>query len=163
MHPNISKGTKSTTNVLLFLISNLIPFPFQAMVVDKCNSNALFKTFVQANTFTEIREAFVLLCHSLEIDTKDYGTVYEKLKKGIRTREALCLWNLLDKRSEQKVYENGKVCSQQKVWMVIKRIHNLQLDRAILFELIITCSFKIQLPVAIKFHFVLIGSLLLIF
>ena len=85
------------------------------MVVDQGKSELLFKTFLQANTFTEIRESFELLCHSLEIDTKEYGTVYEKLKTEIRTREAFGLWNLLDKRAEQKVYENGKVCSQQKV------------------------------------------------
>ena len=85
------------------------------MVVDKCNSDALFKTFVQANTFTAIRESFELLCRSLDIDTKDYGTVYEKLKKGVRTDEAVSLWKLLDNRAQQKVYENGNVSSQQKV------------------------------------------------
>ena len=85
------------------------------MVVDKCNSDALFKTFAQANTFTAIRESFELLCHSLDIDTKDYGTVYEKLKTGVRIDEAVSLWKLLDNRAQQKVYENGSVSAQQKV------------------------------------------------
>ena len=85
------------------------------MVVDKSNSDALFKSFVQANTFTAIRESFEVLCHSLEIDTKDYGTVYEKLKTGVRIDEAVSLWKLLDNRAQQRVYENGNVSTRQKV------------------------------------------------
>ena len=149
--------------LFVLAITNIKSSWVSAMVVDHEKSESLFKKFLQANTFTAIRESFELLCHSLEIDTKEYGTVYKQLKTGIRTREALCLWNLLDKRAEQKIYENGKVCSQQKVWMVTRRISDLQLDRTTLFELIITCSFKNQLPVAIKFHVVLIVSLVLTF
>ena len=85
------------------------------MVVDQCNPDALFKTFLQADTFTAIGESFELLCRSLDIDTKDYGTVYEKLKTQIRSREAVDLWNMLDRRAQQKVYENRKICNRQKV------------------------------------------------
>ena len=116
MHPKYFKGyqiyDERFTSLNFYFNSISI---FVAMVVDRSNSNALFKSFVQANTFTAIRESFELLCHSLEIDTKDYGTVYEKLKTGVRIEEAVSLWKLLDNRAQQRVYENGNVSAQQKV------------------------------------------------
>ena len=74
-----------------------------------------FKDFVEANTFPTIIESFKRLCDSLDIDTNDFGTVYTKLKTGIRTVEAVNLWKLLDSRAELNVYNNGNICKGKQV------------------------------------------------
>ena len=101
--------------LFVLAITNIKSSWVSAMVVDHEKSESLFKKFLQANTFTAIRESFELLCHSLEIDTKEYETVYEKLKAGVRIDEAVSLWKLLDNRAQQRIYENGNVSAQQKV------------------------------------------------
>ena len=85
------------------------------MARDTSHSVTFFKDFVQADTFPTIIESFKRLCDSLDIDTKDFETVYTKLKDGIRTVEAVNLWKLLDKRAELNVYSAGNICKGKKV------------------------------------------------
>ena len=103
--------------------STLLNVCFSEMVVDRSTSEALFKKFTSANTFTAITESFQLLCNSLDIDAKEYNSIYQNLKALIRTDEAVSLWKLLDNRAKQQVYEDGHVCSQNKVEFYINLLY----------------------------------------
>ncbi|XP_013888444.1 F-actin-monooxygenase mical2b [Austrofundulus limnaeus] len=70
----------------------------------------LFENFVQASTCKGTLQAFSILCRQLELDPLDYRNFYSSLKAAVSTWKVKALWTKLDKRAEQKVYNQNKAC-----------------------------------------------------
>lgn len=77
----------------------------------------LFDAFVQANDLPETISVFNNLCATLDINPKNYKTIYTSLKNGLTTWKARSLWTKLDKRAEHKDYK-GKPCAKNKVLVI---------------------------------------------
>ncbi|XP_048579098.1 F-actin-monooxygenase MICAL3 isoform X2 [Nematostella vectensis] len=77
----------------------------------------LFDEFIQAGDLMETISVFRQLCESLDINPKNYKTVYSSIKNGLTTWKARSLWAKLDKRAEQNEYKN-KPCAKNKVLVI---------------------------------------------
>lgn len=75
----------------------------------------LFENFVQASTCKGTLQAFSILCRQLELDPLDYSNFYSSLKAAVSTWKVKALWSKLDKRAEQKVYNQNKACQGTRV------------------------------------------------
>lgn len=78
-------------------------------------SHATFDLFVQAQTCKDVKHHFTQLCRQLEIDPEDFGSFYAKLKERLNYWKAKALWTKLDKRASHEDYQQGKVCTKNKV------------------------------------------------
>lgn len=78
-------------------------------------SHAMFDLFVQAQTCKDVKHHFTQLCRQLEIDPKDFGSFYAKLKERLNYWKAKALWTKLDKRASHEDYQQGKACTKNKV------------------------------------------------
>ncbi|XP_067356945.1 F-actin-monooxygenase mical2b isoform X4 [Channa argus] len=70
----------------------------------------LFENFVQASTCKGTLQAFSILCRQLELDPLEYSNFYSSLKDAVSTWKVKGLWTKLDKRAQQKVYNQNKAC-----------------------------------------------------
>ncbi|KAM8893111.1 F-actin-monooxygenase mical2b-like isoform 8-T8 [Spinachia spinachia] len=73
-------------------------------------AGVLFENFVQATTCKGTLQAFSILCRQLELDPLDYANFYRSLKVAISTWKVKALWTKLDKRAQNKVYNQNKAC-----------------------------------------------------
>ncbi|KAI6196371.1 hypothetical protein M3Y94_01100900 [Aphelenchoides besseyi] len=82
----------------------------------------LFSIFLHEWSLRSIQQAFYQLCVNRGVDPTDSASIYEKLKLADRFCEKSSkprqLWELLDKRREQKVYQNQNVCRDMNVLIV---------------------------------------------
>lgn len=78
-------------------------------------SHATFDLFVQAQTCKDVKHHFTQLCRQLEINPKDFGSFYAKLKERLNYWKAKALWTKLDKRASHEDYQQGKACTKNKV------------------------------------------------
>lgn len=78
-------------------------------------SHATFDLFVQAQTCKDVKHHFTQLCRQLEIEPEDFGSFYAKLKERLNYWKAKALWTKLDKRASHEDYQQGKVCTKNKV------------------------------------------------
>jgi NADPH-dependent 2,4-dienoyl-CoA reductase/sulfur reductase-like enzyme len=77
----------------------------------------LFDDFIRAGDLPETINIFKQLCSSLDINPKNYKTLYQSLKNGLTSWKARSLWTKLDKRAEHTDYK-GKPCAKNKVLVV---------------------------------------------
>ncbi|XP_072242709.1 F-actin-monooxygenase mical2b isoform X3 [Leuresthes tenuis] len=73
-------------------------------------ASQLFENFFQASTCKGTLQAFSILCRQLELDPLDYSDFYTSLKAAVSSWKVKALWTKLDKRVEQKVYKQNKIC-----------------------------------------------------
>ncbi|XP_028263328.1 F-actin-monooxygenase mical2b isoform X6 [Parambassis ranga] len=73
-------------------------------------ASQLFENFVQASTCKGTLQAFSILCRQLELDPLDYSNFYSSLKAAVSSWKVKALWTKLDKRAQQKVYNQNKAC-----------------------------------------------------
>ncbi|KAM4573539.1 F-actin-monooxygenase mical2b isoform 1-T3 [Odontesthes bonariensis] len=73
-------------------------------------ASQLFENFFQASTCKGTLQAFSILCRQLELDPLDYSDFYNSLKAAVSSWKVKALWTKLDKRVEQKVYKQNKIC-----------------------------------------------------
>uniref|UniRef100_A0A7N8X5S2 F-actin monooxygenase n=1 Tax=Mastacembelus armatus TaxID=205130 RepID=A0A7N8X5S2_9TELE len=78
----------------------------------------LFENFVQASTCKGTLQAFSILCRQLELDPLDYNNFYGLLKAAVSTWKVKTLWTKLDKRAQQKVYNQNKACQGTKCLII---------------------------------------------
>ncbi|XP_041853235.1 protein-methionine sulfoxide oxidase mical2b isoform X3 [Melanotaenia boesemani] len=81
-------------------------------------ASQLFENFVQASTCKGTLQAFSILCRQLELDPLDYNNFYSSLKAAISSWKVKALWTKLDKRAQQKVYNQNKVCQGTKCLII---------------------------------------------
>ncbi|CAF1478946.1 unnamed protein product, partial [Didymodactylos carnosus] len=86
------------------------------------NSSAdeLFEIFINAQTAKSILHSFEELCKCLNIKRTEYGKriLYKTLCSKLTSWKAKSLWTKIDKRTNQKEYENGRSCSELKVCII---------------------------------------------
>ncbi|XP_024119980.1 protein-methionine sulfoxide oxidase mical2b isoform X1 [Oryzias melastigma] len=73
-------------------------------------ASQLFENFVQASTCKGTLQAFSILCRQLELDPLDCSNFYSSLKAAVSSWKVKALWAKLDKRAQQKVYNQNKAC-----------------------------------------------------
>ncbi|XP_049429559.1 F-actin-monooxygenase mical2b isoform X1 [Epinephelus fuscoguttatus] len=73
-------------------------------------ASVLFENFVQASTCKGTLQAFSILCRQLELDPLDYSNFFSSLKAAVSSWKVKALWTKLDKRAQQKVYNQNKAC-----------------------------------------------------
>ncbi|CAI5668028.1 unnamed protein product [Oreochromis niloticus] len=73
-------------------------------------ASQLFENFVQASTCKGTLQAFSILCRQLELDPLDHSNFYNSLKAAVSSWKVKALWTKLDKRAQQKVYNQNKAC-----------------------------------------------------
>ncbi|XP_043979607.1 protein-methionine sulfoxide oxidase mical2b isoform X3 [Gambusia affinis] len=73
-------------------------------------ASQLFENFVQASTCKGTLQAFSILCRQLELDPLDYSNFFGSLKAAVSSWKVKALWTKLDKRAQQKVYNQNKAC-----------------------------------------------------
>uniref|UniRef100_A0A672ZYM1 Uncharacterized protein n=1 Tax=Sphaeramia orbicularis TaxID=375764 RepID=A0A672ZYM1_9TELE len=73
-------------------------------------ASQLFENFVQASTCKGTLQAFSTLCRQLDLDPLDYSNFYSCLKATVCHWKVKALWTKLDKRAQQKVYNQNKAC-----------------------------------------------------
>ncbi|XP_029991782.1 LOW QUALITY PROTEIN: protein-methionine sulfoxide oxidase mical2b-like [Sphaeramia orbicularis] len=73
-------------------------------------ASQLFENFVQASTCKGTLQAFSTLCRQLDLDPLDYSNFYSCLKAAVCHWKVKALWTKLDKRAQQKVYNQNKAC-----------------------------------------------------
>ncbi|KAM4734191.1 F-actin-monooxygenase mical2b isoform 7-T7 [Anableps anableps] len=73
-------------------------------------ASQLFENFVQASTCKGTLQAFSILCRQLELDPLDHSNFYSSLKAAVSSWKVKALWTKLDKRAQQKVYNQNKAC-----------------------------------------------------
>lgn len=78
-------------------------------------AGVLFENFVQASTCKGTLQAFSILCRQLELDPLDHSSFYSSLKATVNTWKVKPLWTKLDKRAQQKVYNQNKACQGTRV------------------------------------------------
>ncbi|KAI6184711.1 F-actin monooxygenase [Aphelenchoides bicaudatus] len=82
----------------------------------------LFEIFLREWTLPGVQQAFYQLCINRGVNPADYQNIYEKLKQADRFCDSSFkqkqLWDLLDKRRDQKVYQNQTVCRGMNVLIV---------------------------------------------
>lgn len=78
-------------------------------------AGVLFENFVQASTCKGTLQAFSILCRQLELDPLDHSSFYSSLKAAVSTWKVKPLWTKLDRRAEQKVYNQNKACQGTRV------------------------------------------------
>ncbi|XP_038164634.1 protein-methionine sulfoxide oxidase mical2b isoform X2 [Cyprinodon tularosa] len=74
-------------------------------------ASQLFENFVQASTCKGTLQAFSILCRQLQLDPLDHCNFYSSLKAAVSSWKVKALWTKLDKRAEQKVYNQNKACT----------------------------------------------------
>lgn len=78
-------------------------------------AGVLFENFVQASTCKGTLQAFSILCRQLDLDPLDHSSFYSSLKAAVSTWKVKPLWTKLDKRAQQKVYNQNKACQGTRV------------------------------------------------
>lgn len=78
-------------------------------------AHAMFDLFIQAQTCKDVKHLFADLCSQLDINPKDFRSFYPKLKERLNYWKAKALWTKLDKRASHADYQQGKVCTKNKV------------------------------------------------
>lgn len=78
-------------------------------------SHATFDLFIQAQSCKDVKHFFAELCKQLNINPKDFRSFYASLKERLNYWKAKALWTKLDKRTSHADYQQGKVCSKNKV------------------------------------------------
>ncbi|XP_027892144.1 F-actin-monooxygenase mical2b isoform X2 [Xiphophorus couchianus] len=73
-------------------------------------ASQLFENFVQASTCKGTLQAFSILCRQLELDPLDHSNFFSSLKAAVSSWKVKALWTKLDKRAQQKVYNQNKAC-----------------------------------------------------
>ncbi|XP_041652083.1 protein-methionine sulfoxide oxidase mical2b isoform X3 [Cheilinus undulatus] len=81
-------------------------------------AGVLFENFVQASTCKGTLQAFSILCRQLELDPLDYSNFYRSLKAAVSTWKVKALWTKLDKRAQQKVYNQNKACKNTRCLII---------------------------------------------
>lgn len=78
-------------------------------------THATFDLFVQAQSCKDVKHLFAELCSQLNINPKDFRTFFPKLKERLNYWKAKALWTKLDKRACHADYQQGRVCTKNKV------------------------------------------------
>lgn len=78
-------------------------------------SHKTFDHFVQAQYCKDVKQHFAELCRQLDLNPKDFRNFYIKLKERLNYWKAKALWTKLDKRASHPDYQQGKVCTRNKV------------------------------------------------
>ncbi|XP_016530044.1 F-actin-monooxygenase mical2b isoform X7 [Poecilia formosa] len=73
-------------------------------------ASQLFENFVQASTCKGTLQAFSILCRQMKLDPLDHGNFFSSLKAAVSSWKVKALWTKLDKRAQQKVYNQNKAC-----------------------------------------------------
>ncbi|XP_060892802.1 F-actin-monooxygenase mical2b isoform X1 [Labrus mixtus] len=81
-------------------------------------ASVLFENFVQASTCKGTLQAFSILCRQLQLDPLDYSNFYSSLKAAVSTWKVKALWTKLDKRAQQKVYNQNKACKDTRCLII---------------------------------------------
>ncbi|XP_065812586.1 F-actin-monooxygenase mical2b isoform X8 [Labrus bergylta] len=81
-------------------------------------ASVLFENFVQASTCKGTLQAFSILCRQLQLDPLDYSNFYSSLKAAVSTWKVKALWTKLDKRAQQKVYNQNKACKDNRCLII---------------------------------------------
>ena len=89
----------------------------EILVDDKLSSDELFDLFVKCNDLLDAVNYFYQLCESLDINPKNYKTIYSSLKAKLTSWRCKNLWNKLDKRAKHVDYKN-KPCAKLKVLVI---------------------------------------------
>ena len=78
-------------------------------------SHASFENFVLAQTCKDVKHHFAVLCKQLNLNPKEFGSFYIRLKEKLNYWKAKALWKRLDQRAAHTDYQQGKVCTKNKV------------------------------------------------
>uniref|UniRef100_A0A3P9KI49 F-actin monooxygenase n=1 Tax=Oryzias latipes TaxID=8090 RepID=A0A3P9KI49_ORYLA len=81
-------------------------------------ASQLFENFVQASTCKGTLQAFSILCRQLELDPLDCSNFYSSLKAAVSSWKVKALWAKLDKRAQQKVYNQNKACQSTRCLII---------------------------------------------
>ncbi|XP_023811189.1 protein-methionine sulfoxide oxidase mical2b isoform X2 [Oryzias latipes] len=81
-------------------------------------ASQLFENFVQACTCKGTLQAFSILCRQLELDPLDCSNFYSSLKAAVSSWKVKALWAKLDKRAQQKVYNQNKACQSTRCLII---------------------------------------------
>lgn len=80
-------------------------------------ADSLYDKFVAAPDINETIESFNELCKFLDINPKNYKTVFTSLKGKLKSWKCQSLFNKLEKRSKHNDYKN-KPCARNKVLII---------------------------------------------
>uniref|UniRef100_A0A3B3HX25 Uncharacterized protein n=1 Tax=Oryzias latipes TaxID=8090 RepID=A0A3B3HX25_ORYLA len=91
--------------------------PF-SKIKPESQASQLFENFVQACTCKGTLQAFSILCRQLELDPLDCSNFYSSLKAAVSSWKVKALWAKLDKRAQQKVYNQNKACQSTRCLII---------------------------------------------
>ncbi|XP_010766137.1 protein-methionine sulfoxide oxidase mical1-like [Notothenia coriiceps] len=77
-------------------------------------SHASFENFVLAQTCKDVKHHFAVLCKQLNLNPKEFGSFYIRLKEKLNYWKAKALWKRLDQRAAHTDYQQGQVCTKNK-------------------------------------------------
>lgn len=78
----------------------------------------LFNKFSDSNDLQDIVNTFHCLCDELRVDITQRGGFYTELKSKLTDWKSRSLWEILDKRVANPVYEGGSACKDTNVLVV---------------------------------------------
>lgn len=76
----------------------------------KRSPEELFNKFIEAEDCPEILQSFQRLVHATGVKADTPREFYQNLKSKLQSWKCKSLWELLDKRVNQKEYSKGSVC-----------------------------------------------------
>lgn len=79
--------------------------------------NATYEEFLAASDFKQSIDTFERLCKTLDINPKNYKTVFSSLKSKLKLWKCQNLFNKLEKKSKHKDYQH-KPCAKLKVLII---------------------------------------------
>ena len=90
----------------------------EILIKDELSSEELFTSFIsQGEDFMGILDIFSQLCESLEINPRNYKTLYQSLTSRLTSWKCKNLWNKIDKRAKHADYKN-KPCAKLKTVVI---------------------------------------------
>ena len=90
----------------------------EILIKDEMTSEDLFNEFVtESADLMEVISVFQELCQSLEINMRNYKTLYQSLTTKLAFWKAKNLWNKIDKKAKHIDYKN-KPCAKLKAVVI---------------------------------------------
>ncbi len=90
----------------------------EILIKDELTSDDLFSLFVsKGEDLLEVIDLFNQLCESLNINTRNYKTVYQSLTSKLTSWKCKNLWNKIDKKAKHVDYKN-KPCAKLKTAVI---------------------------------------------
>ena len=90
----------------------------EILIKEELSSEELFTQFVtESKDLVDVLDWFYQLCQSLDINPKNYKTVYQGLTSRLTFWKGKNLWNKLDKKAKHVDYKN-KPCAKMKTVVI---------------------------------------------